>query len=253
MVKNSGTTLFIPYCHTPAEESAVIKKFSGCPWKGMTLVVIVAVSVVFCGCTSPADQQIPAVTEPPGGTPNQAPDTTTSTPAPAGTVVNSSLPYGVTISVPADWTRQDVMAVGVRDYGTATENIANFYSPPALLDDRSSYITLSVDFDRIPERDFEKYFNNATVAVQKTAGALTHVEVRSSTLKIAGYKSYKLDFLTEQVKGTYIFTSTEYGMYIFTFRVPNKPRAVEVFNSAVRDMYTSIRINHPVVDVTPYR
>ena len=230
-----------------------MKKFSGCPWGGMALVVLVAVFVLFSGCTSTTDQQIPAVTDPPGGTPGQGPGTTTSTPAPAGTVVNSSLPYGVTISVPADWTRQDVIAVGVRDYGTATENIANFYSPPALLDDRSSYITLSVDFDRIPERDFEKYFNNATVAVQNTTGALTHVEIHSSTLKIAGYKSYKLDFLTEQVKGTYIFTSTEYGMYIFTFRVPNKPRVVQVFNSAVVDMYKSIRINHPVVEVTPYR
>jgi hypothetical protein len=145
------------------------------------------------------------------------------------------------------------MAGGVRDYGTAAENIANFYSPPAIPADRSSYITMGVDFDRIPGRDFEKYFNNATVAVQKTYEAQNHVEIHSSSLKISGYKSYKLDFLTEQVKGTYIFTSTEYGMYIFTFRVPNKPRAVQAFNGAVGDMYKSIRINHPVVDVTPYR
>jgi hypothetical protein len=227
-----------------------MKMFSGYPCIGMAVVVLVTLSVLFTGCTTNSGQGTPAPVSTSVQVSSPVPVTT---PAPAGTVVNSSLPYGVTISVPADWTRQDIMAVGVRDYGTATENIANFYSPPALLTDRSSYITLSVDFDRIPERDFEKYFNNATVAVQKTTGALTHVEVHSSTLNIAGYKSYKLDFLTEQVKGTYIFTSTEYGMYIFTFRVPNKPRAVELFNSAVGDMYKSIRINHPVVDVTPYR
>ena len=227
--------------------------FSGCLCTGMAVVILVAVSVLFTGCTSPADQHIPAVTEPPGGTPVQGPGVTTSTPAPASTEVSSSLPYGVTISVPADWTRQDVMAGGVRDYGTTTLNIANFYSPYAISGDRSSYIALSVDIDQNPGKDFEKYFNNATVAVQKTYEALTHVEIHSYSLKISGYKSYELDFQTRQVKGTYIFTSTENGMYIFAFRVPNKPQAVQVFQGEIVDIYTSIRINPPVVDVTPYR
>jgi hypothetical protein len=227
-----------------------MKMFSGYPGIGMAVVVLVTLSVLFTGCTTNPGQGTPApiTTSVPISSPVPV-----TTPAPAVTVVNSSLPYGVTISVPADWLRQDVMADGVRDYGTTTENIANFYSPYAIPDDRSSYVALSVDFDRNPGRDFEKYFNNATVAVQKTYEALTHVDIHSSTLKISGYKSYKLDFLTGQVKGMYIFTSTEYGVYIFTFRVPNKPRAVEVFNSAVGDIYKSIRINHPVVDVTPYR
>jgi len=230
-----------------------MKLFSGCPGIGMAVVVLVALSLLFTGCTSPTDQRIPAANESLGVTPGQGPGSTDSTPAPASTAVSSSLPYGVTISVPADWTRQDVMTEGVRDYGTATVNIANFYSPCTILNDHSSYITLSVDFDQNPGRDFEKYINNATVAVQKTYEALTHAEIHSYSLKIAGCKSYELDFQTEQVKSTYIFTSTEYGMYIFTFKVPNKPRAVQVFQGEIVDIYQSIRINPPVVDVTPYR
>jgi hypothetical protein len=145
------------------------------------------------------------------------------------------------------------MAGGVRDYGATTLNIANFYSPYAIIGDRSSYIALGVDIDQNPGKDFEKYYNNATVAVQKTYEALTHVEIHSYSLKISGYKSYELDFQTQQVKGTYIFTSTENGLYIFTFRVPNKPQAVQVFQGEIVDIYQSIRINPPVVDVTPYR
>jgi hypothetical protein len=230
-----------------------MKMFSGCPGIGMAVVVLVAVSVLFSGCTSPTDQRIPAVTESPGGTPTQGPGGTASPPAPASAEVSASLPYGVTISVPAGWTRQDVMAGGVRDYGTTTLNIANFYSPYAIPGDWSSYIALSVDIDQNPGKDFELYYNNATVAVQKTYEALTHGEIHSYSLKISGYKSYELDFQTEQVKGTYIFTSTENGMYIFTFRVPNKPRAVQVFQGEIVDIYQSIRINPPVVVVTPHR
>jgi hypothetical protein len=220
----------------------------------MAVIVLVAVSVLFCGCSSPTDQRMPAVTQAPGGTPTQGSGGTPgSTAAPSGTGVSASLPYGVTLTVPADWTRKDVMADGVRDYGTSTLNIANFYSPYAIPGDWSSYIALSVDVDRNPGTDFEGYFNNATVAVQKTYEAHTHVEIHSYSLKISGYKSYELDFQTEQVKGTYIFTSTENGMYIFSFKVPNKPRAVQAFQSAVVDIYQSIRINPPVVEVTPHR
>ena len=167
--------------------------------------------------------------------------------------MSASLPYGVTISVPADWTRQDVLTSGVRDYGTTTVNIANFYSPNAIPGDQASYIALSVDVDQNPGADFEKYFNNATLAVEKTYGVPTQVEAHSYTITISGYKSYELDFQTAEVKGTYIFTSTENGMYIFAFKVPNKPLAVQAFQGEIVDIYKSIRINPPTVDVTQHR
>jgi hypothetical protein len=167
--------------------------------------------------------------------------------------VSASLPYGLTLSVPADWKRQDVLLGGARDYGTTTENIANFYSPNTIPGDQSSYVVLSVDVDQNPGTDFEKYFNNATVAVQKTYDVLTEAEVHSYTLMISGYKSYELDFQTGQVKGTYIFTSTENGMYIFSFRTQNKRQAVQEFQNNIVNIYKSIRINPPTVDVTPHR
>jgi hypothetical protein len=221
--------------------------FSWYPCTGIVVIVLVVITVLFTGCTSPTDQKIPAATG--------LPDVTTwqGAPAPVSTDVSASLPYGVTISVPADWTRQDVLTSGVRDYGTTTLNIANFYSPNAILGDKASYTSLSVDVDQDPGSDFEKYFNNATLAVTKTYGDPTTVEAHSYTIPISGYKSYELDFQTAAVKGTYIFTSTENGMYIFAFRVPNKPRAVQVFQGAIVDIYTSIRINPPTVVVTQHR
>jgi hypothetical protein len=224
-----------------------MKTFFGYPCIGIAVVVLVAVSLLFAGCTSPTDQRIPTTTGAPVVTTGQG------APGTAGMAVSASLPYGVTLTVPADWTRQDVLTSGVRDYGATTVNIANFYSPNTISGDNASYIALSVDVDQNPGADFEKYFNNATLAVAKTYGTPTTVEAHSYTLMISGYKSYELDFRTPEVKGTYIFTSTENGMYIFAFKVQNKPQAVEVFQGAIVDIYKSIRITLPTVAVTPHR
>jgi hypothetical protein len=230
-----------------------MKSFSRYPCTGIAVIVLVVIAVLFTGCTSPTDQKIPPATGSPGVTAGQGAPAPASTDVPANTGVGASLPYGVTISVPADWTRQDVLSSGVRDYGTTTLNIANFYSPNAITGDPASYTSLSVDVDQNPGADFEKYFNNATLAVGKTYGVPTQIEAHSYTIPISGYKSYELDFQTDEVKGTYIFTSTENGMYIFAFKVPNKPRAVRVFQGAIVDIYTSIRINPPTVVVTQHR
>jgi hypothetical protein len=224
-----------------------MKTLSGYHCIGIVVVVLVAVSVLFTGCTQPAGQQTPLETGTPSVTTGQG------TPAPVSTMASASLPYGVTISVPADWTRQDVLKSGVRDYGTTTLNIANFYSPTIIAGDEASYIALSVDVDRDPGTDFEKYFNNATLAVAKTYGTPTTVEAHSYTLTISGYKSYELDFRTAAVKGTYIFTSTENGMYIFAFKVPNKPMVVQEFQDTIVDIYKSITISPPTVTVTQHR
>ena len=223
-----------------------MKNFFGYPCIGIAVVMLLAVSLLFTGCTQPAGRQTTA-TSGPGGNSGQG------RPAPVSTNVSVSLPYGVNISVPADWTRQDVLTSGVRDYGTTTVNIANFYSPGAIPGDQASYIALSVDIDQNPGTDFEKYFNNATLAVGKTYGVPIQMEAHSYTITISGYKSYELDFQTAEVKGTYIFTSTENGMYIFAFKVPNKPQAVQVFQGEIVDIYKSIRINPPIVDVPRHR
>ena len=48
-----------------------MKTFFGYPCIGIAVVVLVAVSVLFTGCTNPTDQQIPAATGSPGVTAGQ--------------------------------------------------------------------------------------------------------------------------------------------------------------------------------------
>ena len=45
------------------------------------------------------------------------------------------------------------------------------------------------------------------------------------------------------MRGSYIFTSTKNGMYIFAFRGPNKPVPVQTLQAEKVDMYKSIRIS----------
>jgi hypothetical protein len=206
-----------------------MKPFYGYPCISMAIVVLVAVFVLFAGCTTqPASQKTPGT-------------------------LSASLPYGVNMTYPAGWTRQDVLTTGVRDYGTTTLSIANFYSPVIIPGDQTSYTALSVDVDQNPGTDFEKYFNNATLAITKTYGDPTRVSAHSYTVTIGGYKTYELDFETADIKGTYFFTSTENGMYIFAFKVPNKPLAVQAFQAQITDIYKSIRINPTVVNDPQHR
>jgi len=168
-------------------------------------------------------------------------------------MTSASLPYGVNITYPDNWTRQDVMTSGTRDYGTTTLSIANFYSPNTIAGDQASYTSLSVDVDQNPGTDAEKYFNNATLALTKSYGDPTRISAHSYTVTIGGYKSYELDFQSDEVTGSYFFTSTENGMYIFAFKAPNKPLAVQAFQAQVPVIYKSIRINPPVADVAQHR
>ena len=216
----------------------------------IAIVVLIAVFVLFAGCTSHSTGKSATTVT---GTPAR-----NSTPAPVATsagTVNESLPYGVTLLYPDTWTRQNVLTSAVRDYGTNTINIANFFSPNAIPGDNSSYNTLSVDLDLSPGSDFEAYFNKATLAIQKTYGTPLDLSVHSYTRDISGYKTYELDFQTKtaDVKGSYLFTSTENGMYIFSFKGPNQQESVEALQGDSEGIIKSIRINSPAVDVTPHR
>ena len=220
-----------------------MKPFAGYPVIGIAVIVLVMVSVFLGGCTQPAGQPAPANP----GQVSPAPITTT-----AGNIT-AVLPDGVTITVPANWTRHDAGTSGLRDYGATSFNIANFFSPNAIPGDQNSYTTLSIDLDQNPGTDFELYFNNATLAVGKTYGEPIQMSAHSYTITIAGYKSYELDFETAAVKGTYIFTFTDNGMYIFAFKVPNKPLAVRSFQAEITDVYKSIRLIPQSPVVTPHR
>src|SRR5512137_523411 len=103
-----------------------MKIFPGYPCFGIAVIVLVVISVLFTGCTTFSRQGAPVPATPSVSISTPAP---VSTSAPAGAEISASLPYGVTLSVPADWTRDEVLTSGTRDYGTTTLNIANFYSP----------------------------------------------------------------------------------------------------------------------------
>ena len=169
-----------------------------------------------------------------------------STPAPVSTDVSASLPYGVSLSIPADWTRQDVLTSGVRDYGTTTINIANFYSPSAITGDQASFTSLKGRCRPEPRSGLRE------VLQQRDPGRGKDLRQSDNSggprVCSTGYPAKNrtdLDFQSVEVKGTYIFTSTENGMYIFAFRVQNKPQAVRAFQSEIVDIYKSIRIDPP--------
>jgi hypothetical protein len=203
-----------------------MKPFSGNPCIPLAIVLLVIVSVLFAGCTSePAS---------PPATPAVA----------AGGNPLATLPYGISIAVPADWTREDPGTSSEKDYGTTTLSIARFTSPATIPGEAASKNTLAIDLDQNPGGDFEIYFNQATLALGKTYDTAgdPHSTVKSSTLEIAGHKSCMLDFQTNEVRGSYIFTSTDQGMYIFAFKGENKPVPVGALQKEIAGMYKSIRI-----------
>jgi hypothetical protein len=206
------------------------------------VIVLLALIVFFAGCTQ---QSTPGSAVTPTQTSNPA------SPTYLPSTVIESLPYGVTISVPKDWERQDVLTNGVRDYGKDTINIANFFSPNEVQGDSSSYNTLGIDVDQDIHGDFDTYFNQATIAVGKTYG--TQMQAHSFTLKIGGYDSYELDFQTDDVKGTYIFTNAKGSIYIFAFKGPTKPLAVRALSSEITEVYKSIQLDPPPIVIAKQR
>ncbi len=142
----------------------------------------------------------------------------------------------------------------MRDYGRVTTNIANFFSPDISRErtlpvyqnlDTSKYTTLSIDVDPNPVTDFENYFNQATLALQNTYGRIV-ITKHNYQLKISptdsfeGYRSYQMDFDTDKMRATYIFTNVDGTVYIFAFKNPSP------YSAEVMDMYKSISIVPPV-------
>lgn len=227
-----------------ANGPTMMKKTPVSPLWYAGVILLLAISVLFTGCTQPSGS---AITVSPTADPGlKAPVHTVAIPP-----VTANLSYGVTISVPHDWERQDVMAYDVRDYGKNTLNIANFYSPNESPGDSSSYNSLSIDLDPNVQEDFDTYFNQATLAVGKTYDP--QMQAHSFALKIGGYDSYELDFQTKDVKGTYIFTKADKSIYIFAFKGTTKPLAVNALSDEIVDIYKSIQLNPPGTPVPKQR
>jgi len=210
------------------------------------VILLLALAVFSTGCTQPSTQGTAVTVAPTTSGASLAPMQSAIVP-----MITASLPYGVTISYPNNWERQNVLSSGVRDYGKNTINIANFYSPNEIPGDSLSYNSLSIDVDQNVTVDFDQYFNQATLAIGKTYDP--QMEAHSYSLKIDGYNSYELDFQTKDVKGSYIFTNADGSIYIFAFKGPMKPIAVKALSGEIVNIYKSIRLEPPVVSMPKQR
>jgi hypothetical protein len=156
----------------------------------------------------------------------------------------------ITFSCPRDWMIGETDVRVVRDYGRNVLNIATLYSPEITSDrisaagsnpDKQRYTSFAIDVDPDAITDFERYFNLATLAVERQ---YDNVEItkRDVLLKISvtdtfpGYKSYELDFDAKDIRGKYIFTNVDGTVYIFAYRNPSP------YSKEVEDIYKSIVI-----------
>ncbi len=221
---------------------------------GTVSIALVLVCAIICaGCSSSNSSANPSqpASSSPVPTYQSAPPVTTSSQL---AVITTTLSNGITIRYPSDWQKEVTSETSMRDYGRSTTNIANFYSPyitgervlPSYQNvDTSKHTTMSIDVDPNPVTDFENYFNLATLALQNKYG---HFEITkhnyqlkiSSTRTFEGYRSYQLDFDTDNMRGTYIFTNVDGTIYIFSFQNPSP------YSAEVMDMYKSISIVPPV-------
>jgi len=235
---------------------------SGC------IALILVCAVIVAGCTSsttPAksDSSAAPSTAIPVAT-VQAPVQTpaiivaTSTQVPTTT---ASLSNGVTITYPSDWEKKETSETSLRDYGRTTTNIANFFSPDITSEratsaypnvDKSKYTSLSIDVDPNPVKDFENYFNQVTLALGTN---YKHFDITkhnyqlsiSKTDTLPGYKSYQMDFDTDNMRGTYIFTNVDGTIYIFAFKNPSP------YSAEVHEIWDSIKILPNVVSTQKQR
>lgn len=210
------------------------------------VVLILIFSGMFAGCLttqgqSPSSQQMQTTTQSvqagiPAAIKTNTPDITTS------------LPYGVTVSYPQDWTKQELQETAIRDYGRTTTNIVNFFSPRENLQDPNAYAVFSIDVDSNPSKDdLERYFNLATVALQRYWGGPFEITKHDYQLKISNYKSYRLDFHTPKSGDRiYLFTDVKGTIYIFSAKNPWAD------DKWVENFYKSIKII-PLEDVQQVR
>lgn len=222
-------------------------------WKYLCLVLVLCGACAGCACMSPA--QTGTVAEKPRLVVTPEPATVQTLPSEAAFgsrtgMTTTGLGYGLTISYPVTWRKEERGSTEFRDYGRSVINIANFYSPDITSDravaaspnpDTLTYTMLSIDADPGEVSDFERYFSLAVLAVMDAYPSAT-ITKRNVQLKIsvtpsfAGYKSYELDFDADDMRGKYIFTDADGTVYIFAFRNPSP------YSKEVEDIYKSIII-----------
>jgi hypothetical protein len=183
-------------------------------------IILVALFVILsAGCTSSSN--------PIAGTTVQTTAPLATTPAGmAAPLAGDQVSYtnaasGISLSVPSSWTKDEPGTFALRDYGTNTQNIVNFY-----LTGTSTY-ALSIDVDPSYTGNLEDYFNHAIVSLQSSYSAKGMQWKSTGTyfqLQISGNKAYRADYSINEVNnnipkatGSIIFTQVNGMVYVFTY------------------------------------
>jgi len=193
---------------------------------------MLAIAFVVCaGCSSPPAGTLPATvnatpsatTLPPTPAPTTLPPATT--PLPATSVPPTPTPvqyqtytdptYPLTMQYPSGWINDPVGDCSLRDYGRTTCNIAYFYPRNTTM---ATYRSFSIDVDSTPGKNLEKYFQNATVALEKSHGPVTST-MPNSLYHVSGYMAYRFDFVkSDSSAEIMVFTiMPDKTAYIFTY------------------------------------
>jgi hypothetical protein len=210
------------------------------------ILLFLVFAVLTAGCTSSsADPGSPVATPEITVSPQEVqevqtpgvPVTPTSVP-----VKMVTLTHGMTISVPVDWEIKELSDTSLREYGRVTTNFANLFSPTMA---NGNYMTVSMDVDPETVTDSDRYFNLATVAVQKEYGTIEithHTQTGSGQTLSAcsGCKQYNLEFKTKTVQRWYHFVDVGGIFYVVTINNPN------IDYDQVNEMLKSIKISNSV-------
>jgi hypothetical protein len=113
----------------------------------------------------------------------------------------------------------------LRDYGQVMTNLANFSSPSVA---NEKYTIVSVDVDPQLVSDNDRYFNLATVAVQKQYGTIEiihHSQLGNAVSMIFSAcdrcKHYNLVFETKTLDNWYHFVGADGTFSIFSINNPD--------------------------------
>jgi len=219
---------------------------SGC------MILILVCAIISVGCTSNAT---PVKSDSPSASTSAVPVSTPLAPAapittntPVSTIniplTTASLSNGMIISYPANWEKQELSETSLREYGRVTTNIANFFSPS-----ETGYTTLSIDVDPqavVGEDESDRYFNLATVEIQKSLGT---IDITRHQQQGPGYKGpsecqdckvYNLEFNSKVGARWYQFINADGTFIVITMKNPISS------HTDLIEMLSSIKIPPPL-------
>ncbi|MFZ1896639.1 hypothetical protein [Methanoregula sp.] len=167
------------------------------------LFLVLLCVIMISGCSSNTSSStvtiVPTITPQTGANPASAPSTVNqmsnaaATPTETQYLTYTNPTYPLTMTYPADWQVQEVDPVNcwaLRDYGSTTCNVVNFFSPTT---EFGTYHTFSIDVDSPTTLTIEDYFNKDSGALETFYPGLQVVKTFFQQ-KVSNNKAYELFF-----------------------------------------------------------